>query len=282
MADLRRTLARADLADVALEGQVDAARFAAPSRRCVTAPVLDLKATPDDDALASQLIHGEPFDVLDVQGGLAWGQSAWDGYVGYVPDAGLGPEVPGVLRVTAISAPVYPRPHFKSVPAEALPWLAVVDGDADGAFLKVAGGYLCTQHVGAPVTDWVAEAARLLGMPYLWGGRSSFGLDCSALVQLALMAVGVTAPRDSDMQAAELGTLVTGPLRRGDLVFWKGHVGIMEDAVTLLHANVHHMCVAREPLADAEARIAGKGDGPVTARKRLALTLPRGDAGDAP
>jgi cell wall-associated NlpC family hydrolase len=126
-------------------------------------------------------------------------------------------------------------------------------------------------HLAPVAGDFVAQAERFLGAPYLWGGRSARGIDCSALVQLALLAAGREAPRDSDMQAALLGTELPAraALRRGDLVFWKGHVGIMRDRDTLIHANAHHMAVAAEPFGPAAARIAAAGGGPVTGRRRL-------------
>ena len=152
-----------------------------------------------------------------------------------------------------------------------LPFLAEVPADGGGDFLALAtGGYVPARHFAAATGDFVSQAERFLGVPYLWGGRSARGLDCSALVQLALMATGVAAPRDSDMQAL-LGTEVPAdaPRRRGDLYFWTGHVGMLRDPDTLLHANGFHMAVAAEPLAPTIARIEAAGDGPVVARRRL-------------
>ena len=271
MADPRRTLARPDLAADWLTGDVEATRFAAPEPYSVTAPVLNLRASPDAAGLATQLLHGETFNVLAKKDGLAWGQSDSDGYVGYVAADGLGPVVAVNATVTALAAPVYPAANFKTVPERLLPWQSQVAISGEGAFRATDTGHLCAQHLADMPGDWVDQAARLMGVPYLWGGRSSFGLDCSALVQLALRSVGRDAPRDSDMQEAELGTVLGSAedLRRGDLVFWTGHVGIMEDRGLLLHANVHHMCVAREPFAAAMARIEANGGGQVTARKRL-------------
>jgi hypothetical protein len=243
--------------------------------RGVAAELLDLTMEPAPEAERwTQLLHGEAFRVFAEEGGFAWGRSEVDGYVGYVPAAGLGAPVAEGRAVTALAAPVYPGPSIKLRERALLPWLArvAVEGEAEGFARLAGGGCLCSQHLAPVAGDFVAQAARLLGVPYLWGGRSPRGLDCSALVQLALAATGVGAPRDSDMQEAWLGEALpeTAPPARGDLVFWKGHVGIMEDAATLLHANAFHMAVAREPFAEAAARIAASGGGPVTARRRLA------------
>jgi cell wall-associated NlpC family hydrolase len=269
--------ARPDLAARHLEGRSGARSFVEGVRRSVTAPLLDMTATPDADAeRATQLLHGEGFAVYDEKDGLAWGQALGDGYVGWVAAAGLGPPVAGDARVTALAAHLYPVPDIKRRPDAALPFLARLDLDetaeAPAGFAAVrGGGYVCRAHLAPQGGDAVDHAARFLGVPYLWGGRSAAGLDCSALVQLALAATGVAAPRDSDMQAALIGAAVPegAPLRRGDLVFWRGHVGLVADKGLLVHANAHHMAVVREPLAEAEARIAEAGGGPVTGRRRL-------------
>lgn len=241
----------------------------------VTAPLLDLTLAPDPDAgLATQLLMGEPFTVYETRAdGLAWGQSDWDGYVGYVPASGLGPTRPDGRRLTALASHAYTAPALKARIAGPLPFLADLDvtGTASGYACLADGSHVPEPHLAPLARDPVAVAHRFLGAPYLWGGRSAAGLDCSALVQLALMATGTPAPRDSDMQAALLGTTQPddAPLARGDLVFWRGHVGWMSDAITLLHANAHHMTVTEEPLAEAVARIAAAGGGPVTGRRRL-------------
>jgi cell wall-associated NlpC family hydrolase len=200
-----------------------------------------------------------------------------DQYVGYVETRALGDigAVP-THRVVVPRSFVYPRPDVKAPPLEWLPMGAVLAVRThDERFVESdAGGFVIARHVaplGAPASDFVAVAESFIGVPYLWGGKTGCGLDCSGLVQVALDAAGRPAPRDSDMQERELGVAVNdhAALRRGDLVFWKGHVGMMRDAETLLHANGHHMLVASEPLADATTRIAARDGGPITAIKRL-------------
>lgn len=260
---------RGDIAAAKLKGKVQSERFVEPEAMQVKLPVLDLLAAPDAGELASQLLFGEVFDVYKVSDNWAWGQNRSDGYVGYVKRSGLGEVVEISHRITATLAHIYPEPNFKSTPISSIPFGAgvAVIGEVDG-FQKTPDGFLSSRHLQPEAVDFVTEAARFLGAPYLWGGRSALGLDCSALVQLALMAVGKTCPRDSDMQMDALGAAVDGDYLRGDLLFWKGHVGIMFDEATLLHANVHHMCVAFEPISNAIARIA-QSDGPVIAHRRL-------------
>lgn len=273
--DPRLTPARPDLAAAHLRGQVAAARYVEPERLRVTAPLLDMVAAPGGGALVTQLLHGEAFDLYerDAATGMAWGQCGTDGYVGYVDAAGVGAAPAPDRRVVTLGTQVYGEPRLKSRPVGWLPFLAAlrVEEDRDG-FARIGPALWCPAPHLAPVgeaaPDFVAVAERLLGVPYLWGGRSNIGLDCSALVQLALLAAGRAAPRDSDQQQA-MGSAISGANARGDLVFWRGHVGIMRDARVLLHANAHHMAVVSEPLADAVARIEAAGAGPVTAIRRL-------------
>jgi cell wall-associated NlpC family hydrolase len=266
--------ARPDLAAAHLRGQVEAARFVEGVPRRVSAAVLDLTMSPEPGAgVETQVLHGERFTVYEARDdGLAWGQSATDGYVGYVDAAGLGEPGPAGRRVTALWAQVYPRPEVRARTVGELPFMAEVAlAREERGFAELAGGgFVAAQHLAPVAGDAADQAARFLGVPSLWGGRSARGIDCSGLMQLALMAVGVEAPRDSDMQEALLGAALTpdAPLRRGDLVFWKGHVGMLRDPETLIHANGHHMAVAIEPLAGAVARIEAAGGGPVTARRR--------------
>ena len=265
--------ARADVAAEHLRGQVEAARYAAGEARRVAVTLLDLTAVADPEAeRATQLVHGEVFTVYEERpDGLAWGQAASDGYVGYVRADGLAPAAGGGVRVTAPWSQVYARPEARARTGLELPCLSEVQvSGTTGGFARLRGGGFVPRAHLAPVEDWVALAERFAGAPYLWGGRSLRGIDCSGLVQVALSppagprrAIPTCRRRSSASRCRRRARL-----RRGDLVFWKGHVGIMRDAATLLHANAHHMAVASEPLTSATARIAAAGGGPVLARRR--------------
>jgi cell wall-associated NlpC family hydrolase len=278
--DPRRNACRPDLADARLAGRVEAARFVEGTLREVVAPVTALRRHPARDApLESEALAGEVVRAFEARAdGWSWVQLGRDRHVGYVETVALA--APGAAPTHRLVVPrsfVYPAPDVKSPPLSWLPLGARFAAAAhDERFVALArGGFLVARHaapLGAPpAPDFVAVAEEFLSVPYLWGGRTGLGLDCSGLVQVALDAAGIAAPRDSDMQEAELGTAINdrANLRRGDLVFWKGHVGAMRDARILVHANGHHMQVAAEPLAEAEARIAARGGGPVTSIRRL-------------
>ena len=273
--DPRLTPARADLAASALKGRVEAAAYADGTAMVGSAGKTWIRRRPAADAaVETELLFGETFTVYETKDGFCWGQAALDAYVGYVAAADLAaPGLKPTHRVIAASTFVYAAPDLKSPVRAVLPLNAkVTPGSGDYAELAT-GGYVFTGHL-APLAerdpDFVAVAERFQGVPYLWGGRTPLGFDCSGLVQAALEMTGIAAPRDTDMQEAVLGQPVPqgDPLQRGDLVFWKGHVGMLQDANTLLHANAHHMLTASEPLAPAIARIAAKGS-PVTSIRRL-------------
>jgi cell wall-associated NlpC family hydrolase len=253
------------------------------SRQQICIPVAPVHQKPDPNSgLDSQLVFGSLFDVYKESGNWAWGQEAQSdkaGYVGYIPKAALisAKEKP-THRVSVLRAPVFSLPDLKSPIRYLLPLNSLVTLDqSHGKYHQVkSGGYLHDNHIVLKSTrneDFVAFAEQHIGLPYIWGGISSDGLDCSGLIQSSLRAVGKQAPRDSDMQELALGKPITvnsqySGLKRGDLVFWKGHVGIMTDAKNLLHANAFHMCVENEPLNEAARRIA-KTAGPITSIKRF-------------
>lgn len=275
--DPRVTAARPDLAAKHLEGKVAAARFIEGEVREVVEPQVPVRRAPSPDApLDTEALMGERVTVFETtEEGFAWGQLDADGYVGWLPANGLaapGPEP--THRVSALRTLVFPAPSIKLPPLMALSLgarLAIARHDERFA-ATASGGYVPLRHL-APVetveTDFVAVAERFLGVPYLWGGKTSLALDCSGLVQVALTACGVFCPRDSDMQEATLGEAAGGSLQHGDLLFWKGHVAIVRDAQTLLHANAFHMAVVFEPIDAAIARIGGT-EGELTSVRRLA------------
>ncbi len=277
--DPRVTPARPDLAATHLQGEVAAARFADGVVREVVEAQAPLRRTPSPDApLDTEALKGERVTVYEETAeGWCWGQLE-DGYVGYLPATALGtPGLPPTHQVAALRTLVFPGPSIKLPPMEALSLgcrLAVLRVE-NALAVTASGGYVPARHlaeIGARESDYVAVAERFAGTPYLWGGKTSLGIDCSGLVQVALMAAGIACPRDSDMQESALGTAIApdmSSLVRGDLLFWKGHVAIVRDPATLVHANAFHMAVAIEPVAEAIARIAATGSA-VTSVRRMA------------
>ncbi|MFG1480726.1 NlpC/P60 family protein [Xanthobacter sp. V4C-4] len=278
--DPRLTPARADLAAASLQGLVAAPRYVPGELREVADAVAPLRRRPAGDApLDTEALYGECVTVYADDGeGWAFVQLAADGYVGYLPSDALRPlATPPGHKVAVPRTFLFPGPDLKLPPRGALCFgSAVVAREEKGAFTATRDGFIYTRHlapIAAREADVVAVAARFLGVPYLWGGRSALGLDCSGLVQTALAACGIAAPRDSDMQEQALGESLPldAPLARGDLLFWPGHVALVEAPDTLLHANAFHMQVAREPLAPALARIAASG-APLRSIRRLDTT----------
>ncbi|MGL3212859.1 C40 family peptidase [Bradyrhizobium sp. BR 1433] len=280
MHDVRLTPARDDLAAKYLEGKVKALRFVEGEVLEVGDAIAPLRQAPASDAeQMTQALRGERVTVYDRNGeGWAWGQLADDGYVGWIPEAALAkPGAAPTHKVTALRTLAFPGPSIKLPPVEALAMgtkLAIVR--EDGAFAVTREGWhLPRQHLAPLDTmagDFVAIAEQFVGSPYLWGGKSSLGIDCSGLVQIALTAAGTGCPRDSDMQQEGLGRELTvaesKQLQRGDLMFWKGHVAIVRDATTIVHANAHHMATVVENTQAAIARIKTAGS-EVLAIKRL-------------
>jgi Bacterial dipeptidyl-peptidase Sh3 domain/NlpC/P60 family len=282
--DRRLTPCRDDLAAAHLKGSVTAPRYAEAEVRRVIQASVPLRRAPDAAlGYETELVFGELFDVYEIAQGWAWGQARRDGYVGYLEASVLAPAGPAAThKLRALRSFLYPMPGIKVTPLGFLPFGAeVVAREEEGAFTRTPEGYIYSAHLaplGVFEPDPVAVAERMIGAPYLWGGKSSLGLDCSALVQTACHACGIAALRDSDMQEKTLGEAILPPhdaqdYQRGDLLFWPGHVAMAQGNGLMIHANAHFMAVTSEPLGPALARIAAKGDALRTVRRLRSRTV---------
>jgi cell wall-associated NlpC family hydrolase len=280
MDDPRLTPARPDLAAKYLEGKVEAKRFVSGEAFEIADALAPLREGPSSDAaLLTQALKGERAIIYDRNGeGWAWGQLNSDGYVGWLPDRALTrPAGKPTHKITSLRTFAFPGPLIKLPPADTLvlgSMITVMREDGPFAVTR-EGWYLPRQHVGSidsHAADFVAVAEQFAGTPYLWGGKSALGIDCSGLVQVSLNAAGTGCPRDSDMQQDGLGRTLDQSearnLQRGDLIFWKGHVAIVRDADTIVHANAHHMATVIENTREAIARIKAAGS-EIMAIKRL-------------
>jgi cell wall-associated NlpC family hydrolase len=277
--DKRINAYRDDLAAESLRAKVDVPNYTKGEMRQVVATAAPLRHAPRFDAvLKTQVLHGESVVVYDENEGWAWAQADRDAYVGYIPSDALKNEITTPThRVNALCTHIYPAPDIKVPPLDLLSMNAHLSvAEEMGSFSKLTDGRFALASHLVPVAnvakDFVSVAQKFLGIPYLWGGRTSSGLDCSALIQLSLQSAGIACPRDADMQEAALGTALPDPhdqsaYARGDLIFWSGHVGVMLDETRLLHANAHHMATAIEPVGQAIARIADT-EGQVTSVRR--------------
>jgi len=284
--DPRTTAHRGDLADIALAGKLFAPHYAETMpMRCAAPKAMIRKQSSKNHEAVSELLHGEDFHLLDVVGDWAWGYCDHDGYVGYLPVHALQHQrkTPQPTHlISARAALIFIEPDIKSGVIKRLPMgakLACGEASICGQFLKTGKGYVHIRHIqeiGAKrvfdgANNTVAFAEQLIGAPYLWGGRSGDGLDCSGFIQTILGLTGQHAPRDVDQQLKAIGSEIPDgeDLRRGDFVFFPEHVGIMADNERIIHANVHWMQVVSEPLAKVIARFGADVEQPVLARKRL-------------
>ncbi|WP_439601905.1 C40 family peptidase [Devosia sp.] len=275
MLDPRLTLARDGIAARALEGIVPAERYVDTILRQARVPAAALRRAPSPEAeQLDQLLFGELFEVLAEADGWAFGQARRDGYVGYVASEALGaPGAAPTHTVRALRTYGFSAPSIKAAPIGLYSMnTPVAEEGREGRFVKTAGGWIVEEHLAAlgdDAPDYVAVAERFVGTPYQWGGRESLGLDCSGLVQQALYAAGRASPRDSDQQAAMGEPVDATALRRGDLVFWRGHVAMLTSPTDIVHANSTHMAVVIEPLAEAVTRTANRGGGEPTGYRRI-------------
>ena len=274
MMDRRLTPANGHVAALHLKGQVEADVFTAGDPATIGQVVVDLCATPAGKR-DRQLLMGMAVTVYDRRDGWAFVQSKRDGYVGYVRESALSVPTVTTHRIATPATHAYATESFKAQDLLHLPFGAeVVVIDERHKFFETPQGFIPKKHlrpIGQVFSDPATVAQLFFGVPYLWGGNSSRGIDCSGLVQAAYHACGHICPGDSDMQRDGLGAALAedAPLQRGDLIFWKGHVAMMVDGETMIHANAHHMAVVYEGLVQATIRIKAQGDGDVLARRRV-------------
>ena len=280
MNDPRETPFNGRVAHASLKGVVKAESFTDGVSMRVLTPVAPIMRAPGG-ARERELLLGEEFVVLERLDGWGFGYAARDGYCGYVSEVDLGESPDPTHRIIAARSAAVLQPDVKATGDEVVlshgSLLTVTDLGPRWAKIDALGGprFLPVAHL-APIDnregDPAAVAERFLGTPYLWGGNSGHGIDCSGLVQAAALACCIPCPGDSDQQARAFGGApLDAPYTRNDLLFWTGHVALVVDDTTLIHANAHHMAVAYEPIEVAIARIEAQGDGPVTARGALQL-----------
>lgn len=281
--DPRLTLARPDIAEVALKDELESGRYTTPKAQRVSVALADLKREPTSSApLLTQAVMGEKVDVLLDVDGWSFARLCGDGYVGYIKSSALTPHSP--LPTHKVSVPmthVYAKPDLKTAQPLPLPFLsqiAIGGAPTQNGFVEVKGqGWVYNKHLvplDQALGDRVETALTFLHTPYLWGGRSCSGIDCSALVQLVLQAAGQACPRDTDLQNAQLGTLVSRHFdpalgKRGDLVFFPGHVGMLINSQSMIHANATRMKVSIDTVATVMSWLEGKVEEPFRSIRRL-------------
>jgi len=284
---------REDLAAASLQNQVRAARYAEGEVRQVAATAAPIRVAPRFDApLVTEALSGELLTAYEFREGWAWVQLHEDRYVGYTPADCLSSMIEeNTHRVSARLTYLYPAPDIKRPPVTKLSFSSTVApiGRPEGRFVELSrGGFIFADHlvgIRERAKDFVRVAERFVGVPYLWGGKTSLGVDCSGLVQIARQAAGVPCRRDTDMQMASAGEKIDPAnleaIQRGDLLFWKGHVAIAQSPDWMIHASGHHMEVVVEPIRRALERTA-ESHGPLLAILRPLVEQTASPAQKAP
>ena len=272
--DPRLTPANETVACSTLKGKIKHSNFVEAKNYQVNVPFVDLLGSPDGKR-NRQLIYGSKVKYFSAAKGWAFIQNTYDNYVGYVPESTIASETQKTHIVTAPLAHVFMEPNIKSKNIEILPLAARVSGEMiENGFLETELGWISVSQLKRKTElskDPVEVSKLLQNAPYLWGGNTTLGIDCSGLIQISLLLCGIDCPGDSDQQMNTLGQNIDigSPRKKGDILFWKGHVAWALNERQILHANAYHMATVIEEANEAIERIKKQDNNSVIAHKRL-------------
>lgn len=249
----------------------DPARVTTDTPGQIAWPHVDLLAHPAGPR-DRQLLLGEAVTILGSNQQHSYIRSEKDGYIGYVTGLSITTPQPPSHQVIAAATHSYGDASIRSADLATLSFGAKITASGDSQdFVETSHGHIPKQALAelpTPARDPITTARLFLNTPYLWGGNTRSGIDCSGLIQAALLAANMPCPGDSDQQQQLGQTITNGQYQSGDLLFWNGHVALVTSPTKMIHANAHHMQVVEEPITQAIIRIA-RTTGPVTAHKRL-------------